>query len=325
MMNYELFKELATKMLSHYISDNCPEYELESQTVFKVNRKLDGIYLRPKDEKNQHTAATIYLNDMYDHYQRCNNLEEVLQEAFSLMKNTALPDTGYPFSIEQAKNNVIMQLINTEQNIDMLKNLPHRKIQDLSIIYRWMIDDKQNDTMSTIINFPLSEKLGMPEDELYSSAMVNTKRLLPPTVLTMNEVIKKIMADNGVPDGGEVLDEILGWHPNKAEMYVISNEKGIWGAVSMLFEDVLYNLAEKFNSNLYILPSSIHEVLAISTNGSDVGNLADTVIEINMAEVPLEDRLSNQVYYYDRKSKTLSLATDINKSLDGMAAESNGS
>ena len=41
-----------------------------------------------------------------------------------------------------------------------------------------------------------------------------------------------------------------------------------------------------------------------------------------MATVNLEDRLSNQVYHYDRNARTLKLATDTpNKRLDGEVAE----
>ena len=47
------------------------------------------------------------------------------------------------------------------------------------------------------------------------------------------------------------------------------------------------------------------------------------VSEINMGQVDLEERLSNQVYHYDKDARRLSLATDTpNKRLDGMVAES---
>ena len=46
-------------------------------------------------------------------------------------------------------------------------------------------------------------------------------------------------------------------------------------------------------------------------------DLAEMVYEINMDQVDINDRLSNQVYCYDKDLRTLRLATDtINKSLD---------
>jgi len=64
-------------------------------------------------------------------------------------------------------------------------------------------------------------------------------------------------------------------------------------------------------------PSSVHEVIAVSADFSSPDELAEMVYEINMDQVDINDRLSNQVYCYDKDLRTLRLATDtINKSLD---------
>ena len=109
--------------------------------------------------------------------------------------------------------------------------------------------------------------------------------------------------------------------PDQA-MYVISNDRGLNGAISMLYEDKLHGLAEEIGTDLYIMPSSVHEVIAVSSNMGDPNELAQMVAEINMDQVSLEERLSNQVYHYDKDLRKLSLATDTpNKRLDGIVAE----
>ena len=41
-----------------------------------------------------------------------------------------------------------------------------------------------------------------------------------------------------------------------------------------------------------------------------------------MSELNLEDRLSNNVYFYDKNLRTISMATDTpNRRLDGLVAE----
>ena len=65
------------------------------------------------------------------------------------------------------------------------------------------------------------------------------------------------------------------------------------------------------------MPSSIHEVIAVSADFGSPDEVAEMVYEINMDQVDINDRLSNQVYCYDKDLRTLRLATDtINKSLD---------
>ena len=90
----------------------------------------------------------------------------------------------------------------------------------------------------------------------------------------------------------------------------------------MLYEDGLHDLAEKLGSDLYIMPSSIHEVIAVSTDMGNPNELAAMVAEINMDQVALDERLSNQVYHYDKELRKVTLATDTpNKRLDGIVAE----
>ena len=92
----------------------------------------------------------------------------------------------------------------------------------------------------------------------------------------------------------------------------------------MLYEDNLHELAMKLDSDLYIMPSSVHEVIAVSSNLGDPNELAAMVVEVNMQEVELAERLSNQVYHYDKDLRKLDLATDTpNKRLDGIVAEQN--
>ena len=105
-------------------------------------------------------------------------------------------------------------------------------------------------------------------------------------------------------------------------MWVISNERGTCGAASMLYEDKLHRLAESVGTDLYILPSSVHEVIAVSAEMGGPEELARMVAEINMDQVELGERLSNQVYRYDKDLRKVTLATDTpNKRLDGIVAE----
>ena len=93
-------------------------------------------------------------------------------------------------------------------------------------------------------------------------------------------------------------------------------------AASMLYENELHELAESLESDLYILPSSVHEVIAVSSDMGSPEMLAQMVVEVNMQEVSLDERLSNQVYHYDKDLRKLTLATDTpNKRLDGIVAE----
>ena len=82
---------------------------------------------------------------------------------------------------------------------------------------------------------------------------------------------------------------------------MITNRNTIAGAGSVLYEDVLHGLAGRLGADLYILPSSINEMIALPAKDIGLRELAGMVEDINMMVVPMEERLSNQVYQYDRE------------------------
>ena len=320
MMNYEIFKEVVAEKFMEYMPEQYQGMRLRVEPVNKVNKVLDGITLVGSGA-GRSVSPTLYINHMYEHYLETENLQEVLQSAVRRMDMAfkEMPEVG-DVNLESAKDNIVFQVINTLQNEDMLRDMPHREFQDLSIIYRWVVKVDENGIQSSAIRNNLAEQLGMNEEQLFKCAVENTRRIFPPTVKSMNDVIREMFISDGMP--AEVADMMIGEMPEDKMMWVISNDRGINGAGSMLYEDNLHKLAMKLETDLYILPSSVHECIAVSTNVGDPYELAEMVSEINMGQVALEDRLSNQVYHYDKDARRLTLATDTpNKRLDGMVAE----
>ena len=320
MMNYEIFKEVVAEKFMDYMPEQYQGMRLRVEPVNKVNKVLDGITLVGSGA-GRSVSPTLYINHMYEHYLETENLQEVLQSAARRMDMAfkEMPEVG-DVNLEGAKDNIVFQVINTLQNEDMLRDMPHREFQDLSIIYRWVVKVDENGIQSSAIRNNLAEQLGMNEEQLFKCAVENTRRIFPPTVKSMNDVIREMFISDGMP--AEVADMMIGEMPEDKMMWVISNDRGINGAGSMLYEDNLHKLAMKLETDLYILPSSVHECIAVSTNVGDPYELAEMVSEINLGQVALEDRLSNQVYHYDKDARRLTLATDTpNKRLDGMVAE----
>lgn len=321
MMNYELFKEVVAEKFQDYMPAEYADYRVDTHQVTKVNQTLDSINL-VNDKDRFTTSPSMYINIMYEHYKECEDLQEVLRTAADTMVHgfKEAPQVALGLDFDTAKDNIIMVLVNTEQNKGLLENTPHREFQDLSVIYRWVVGKDAEGIQSSIVNNGMAEKLGMNEEALYQAAVVNTKHLFPPTIKSMNDVVRDMFMADGM--SGEIADMMIGEMPEEQIMWVISNDRGIGGAASMLYEEGLHNLAEKLETDLYIMPSSIHEVIAVSTNMGDPNELARMVAEVNMDQVSLDERLSNQVYHYDKDLRKLSLATDTpNKRLDGIVAE----
>lgn len=84
-------------------------------------------------------------------------------------------------------------------------------------------------------------------------------------------------------------------------VYVLTNKSNIYGAASMLCENRLHKLAEKLNDNLYIIPSSVHEVLVVRESDVDDTNaIKKTIHDINNSIVKETERLSYSLYLYEK-------------------------
>ena len=86
-----------------------------------------------------------------------------------------------------------------------------------------------------------------------------------------------------------------------SRMIVLTTKNRIHGASAMFDNQLLSQLAQNLgNKDFYILPSSIHEILAVPvSNEVNAQSLRSMVREVNNNEVSKEERLSYSVFYYD--------------------------
>lgn len=87
---------------------------------------------------------------------------------------------------------------------------------------------------------------------------------------------------------------------------------------------VMKKLADALNSSLYLLPSSIHEILAVRPDSiRDLSYLTDAVKGINQTSVAPEEYLSDNVYYFDRERCEIGMAVPMRAFLDNSTMEGN--
>ena len=93
-------------------------------------------------------------------------------------------------------------------------------------------------------------------------------------------------------------------------LFVMSNGDYMNGASVILYKDVLRDFAKYMEHDLYILPSSIHEVIILLDNeyAKAPEELARMVRETNRIVVDREEILSDHVYYYDREKDEIRIA-----------------
>lgn len=320
MMDYEIFLGMVREKFMDYMPERFRSGKMEIHAVAKVNTTLDALTIRMPE--NERVSPNLYVNEMYDQYKEIGNLDAALHliaaEYTEILEKTM---TVKPeLEIDELKDNVIFVLVNTEQNRELLAKVPSKPFQDLSVIFRWVMSQNVRGMVGSTVTTGMMESAGLTVESLMEHAIENTKRICPPKVISMQKAMMEVNPENFEPELVELLEQME--EDPKETTWIITNESGINGASAMLYEENLHKLAEKMGTDMYLLPSSIHEWLAVSVDKGEPEMLADMVQVINREKVRLEDRLSNNVYHYDKDLRKVTMATDVpNKRLDNFDSE----
>lgn len=326
-MNFVLFTATVVKGLQEKLGEN---YRILPNQVKKNNGiVLTGIIV---EEKNSNTSPTIYLEDFYENYQNGVCIDKIVESLYRIFYKTRINesvDLSNFLEYENAKKQIAFKVVNYDKNRELLKKIPYKMFSNLAIIFYYVVQEPPfYGKASILIHNEHLDNWGIDSDELYTQAKENTPRLFPANIENIEELIlgmlRSSMKKKKQEQGGEkeIKVEIAGeeWinplllklkadmenDEDRIPMYVLSNKQKLQGAACMFYPDILKNFAEEKNSDLYILPSSIHEVILLPAVGDlEKEGLLEMVTEINKTQVQECDVLADSVYYYNRKLQQL--------------------
>ena len=156
-------------------------------------------------------------------------------------------------------------------------------------------------TGSVKVTNDLMEYWGVDEEQLFNTTLKNMEKNASPMLMDIENVMEEILS--GTSENHNLLASPGEINRSPFEtMYVLSNASRINGAAMLLSPDVMKRIGEIFPEGVYILPSSIHEVLIVPKNGkAEPAELGKMVREVNRAEVAKEEVLSDRIYEYDKE------------------------
>lgn len=201
------------------------------------------------------------------------------------------------------KGNIKVYLANKEAIWENHQDCPKKEVEgtDLLAVFRIMLFVKDVGQSSILVRNRTMAMWGIELESLYETALKNTMEQTPARVISLDDMI-----DYG-PEKSKRPEEVS---YENGKTYILGNSGTVGGAAAMLYPGVLQTIAENSSSNLFIVPSSINEVLVISDDGkADSQSLQYMLMEANMGMVPRKEVLSDQVYYYDREERRISTAT----------------
>lgn len=278
------------------------DYQVSLNEIVKNNGvELTGLVIM----KNGNNAApNIYLNEFYEEYAQGRKMEELVDDILEIyQKNRDVLTLDFSFfeDFDQVRPKIMFKLLNYESNQKMLEDVPYVRYMDLAVVFYIMIDHDVIGNGSILIHNNHAKMWQINETTLYETALQNTPQLMQYRFSSMENIVEELF---GTKEAEDVLDsDGISEH----DMYVLTNQRKLFGASCMMYEGLLKKIAKKLQSNLYIIPSSIHELIILPENVFPYSKpeLMEIVKSINATEVEVMDVLSDNVYLYNMNKECI--------------------
>lgn len=312
MMDYESFKERVMREFLDYMPERYAGCELELRKVPKVNTCLTGVVIKPK-EKCSFCGPTFYMERMYDQYKNCESFEKVMANQAIYLEESLkyLPKDILELDIASMKDKIVFQVVNTKENQEMISLCPHRNFMDLTAVYRAITNVDEDGVSGFLITNDIAKAEDLTEKALYAMAKKNTKKLFPFKRERIEETMIRMMKrwganDKDIDESFPYIDDV----PEKERVYVISNQFEFFGANALLYKDVIGDVAKSIGTDCFILPSSVHDLVVLSTDiFGESTKLINLVRETNSEHVRTSDRLSDSIYLYSLANNKINMVT----------------
>lgn len=318
-MCYEDFLAYVKSELKSYLDREGSECAVNVRKVLKNNGiELDALTIVNVECK---TSPTVYLNRYYDEYQKGRDKEDIVSEILELFhKNYGRVnfDLSEFADFARIQDKIAYKVISVKKNKKLLKRIPHIKKLDLAIIFYCIIKCNKNENATTLIYNQHLEMWDVSLEDVYEKALENTPALLPHEIKSMSDIIKEMLNDGSEydqvhedgcygDDETEILTdkimEELTESGTTPQMFVLTNVFRLNGAATMFYDGVLREFSQEKQSDLIILPSSIHEVILIPMEeGMKLSDFKSMIGEVNEEEVDPSEILSDHAYVYMRET-----------------------
>ena len=310
-MSFDVFKDVVVERIREFLPEGFDDVSLN--VVTKPNDiKLTGLTIR---KTGSNIAPNIYLESFYSQIENGDNIGVVLRRIADLRMAQDVDDIDVEslLDLESCKDRILPRLYSFELNSNMTEYRAFTRIEDFIVLYFIEVKETENGGMSIPIDNVLLQRWNISIEELHQISLDNLKG--QGTIRTMTELMRDMMYPSileemdGDKDMADSMFEEMFSIPEEQSMYVISNKLGVNGAVMLLDMDFMHHVLERIQKEVYILPSSRHEVILVPAEEmADVEYLQSMVYEINRTQVSLEDRLSDHVYKYTKEDGLVRVA-----------------
>lgn len=290
MLSFEEFEvELIKALNIRY-----PETKIFKRQVIRINEVKQGIEIQRKDG----VSAVIYPDNLYRGYEESESLEFVMKAIDTAVEfESILAFKGILRNWDMVRPYLKPYIINLDMNREFLLENHCIYRERLNFAYGCYIDlpgTKTGDSGIVNVTRELLKYWGITEEEAFQIAESNVVYEFSPIRVTVLKLMGLKEIDEEIKEGDD--------------MFVLTTPNRVRGASGIFDTDFIHQKAEELQTNFYILPSSIHDLVLLKEEATPTNDMLKMMVKkINTTHVLPEDYLADTVYYYDREKKKVEI------------------
>lgn len=330
-MNYESFVQEVKRGVEKIVEKKLDDGVVVVRDVLKNNNiKMQAVNIFRKGEP---ATPTIYLQNYYRDYKNGRTIKNICYEIFE-MHMRSIDNFKMDIDIQdisefkKIKDIVYYKVINYGMNRSLLKRVPHFKFLDLAIVFYIMVLKDDEGQATALISNQHIAGWEITPGELRDIAFENTWSKFPVVIRRMEDIVSEMILNDILGDEewvdsyddefdddiisedteygeytygelkGIVREEVESLKVEDLNMYVMSNAMKINGATCITYPNAIRDFAEEHQCDIYIIPSSIHEVILIPDIRCSLETINDLIKDVNRRQLDPVEILSDHAYVY---------------------------
>ena len=245
-MNYETFKqEFAEDIKEKLYERGYDDVRISFNNVEKTNQNYEAMSVVPE---GNNVGVNFNIENAFASYEHTDDYAGVLASATMVIADgldrAPAIDVSALMDYENMKEKLSVEVISADANADLLANVPHDRMEDLAVVYRFVMESSEDGRASILVTNNLMDRMGVSHEQLRSDALENSPEIRPVVIMGMNEVMKEMMGPEvyemfGIPDDAE------------ETMYVATVPDKNSGAGVIAYQDFMDQAAERVGGDFF--------------------------------------------------------------------------
>lgn len=304
MMNYEMFVEELKNKIS--AATNVP---IENMEFVKDGNKYaptgDRLLIKLAKHEDAWEMCGVHVKELFEELSKGSSFNSIVNSSVEdikqIQEQSPYKETKKIWDYETAKDFLFIRLLNYDDNSEELKDAIYKRIGDIAQVLYMKVSERDGNVMSTKIFKSVVEKwkedgLTLSEGNILEEALRNTERMYPPRIYRWDQMLfsPEYEGEEFMSPGTEeaISQDFIG--------NCLTTAKKTNGAVAIFYPGVAERFANVLDSDLYLVFTSIHEVMVHNADGIDAVDLSIILQDTLEEATPKRDSLTKKIYKYKK-------------------------